>query len=144
MKDLVLIAYEGLPDQGECILELAEWMGVATRKATLGQHQTDHHLARELADGRTAGVDSADILGVLRKRLSPGALQEWIEEQCAQLLVFSVGGSPQHGDLYRWITWGAVNGLVPAAGAHVFRFPESGRPFSGPFAGKSFAPKLAT
>jgi hypothetical protein len=141
MKDLVLITYEGLPDHGERILELAEWMGVAARKVTIGQHPTKHHLAGEVAGGRNAVVVSADVLGFLRERLPPSALQELVEEQCAQLLVFSVGGSPQHGDLFRWITRGAINGLLPSADAHVFRFPESGRPFSGPFAGESFAPK---
>jgi hypothetical protein len=143
MKELVLIAYEGLPDHGERILELAERMGVAARKVTIGRDPTKPHLAGEVAGGRNAVVVSADVLELLRERLTPGVLQELIEEQCAQLLVFNVSGSPQHGDLFRWITRGAVNGPVPVADVPVFRFPESGRPFSGPFAGQSFTPKRA-
>jgi hypothetical protein len=143
MKDLVLISCEGLPDQGERILDLAEWLGVAARKVTIGQHPTKHQLAGQLAGGRNAVVVSADVLGLLRERLPAGALQELIQDQCAQLLVFSGDGSPQHGDLFRWITRDAIDGLVSAANAHVFRFPESGRPFSGPFAGQSFTAKRA-
>jgi len=144
MRSLVFISHDGLPDQGELILKLVQWMGVATRKVPIGQHPTKHHLAGELAGGRNTVVVSADVLAFLRERLPAGALQELIEEQCAQLLVFSVGSSPQHGDLFNWITRGAVNGLVPAADTRVFRFPENSRPLSGPFGGQSFTPKRAT
>ena len=144
MRDLVLISCPGRHDGGERILDLARWMGVMARKVTLGEHPTKDHLVRELGGDRRAVVLSAGTLHFLRERLSSGVLREFIDEHCAQLLVFSVRVSEQPGNLFHWLTNGAIHSLAASEAVQSFRFPDSSRLFSGPFFGQSFLASRAT
>jgi hypothetical protein len=140
MRDLVLISCPGRHDGGERILELAQWMGVPTSELVVGEHPTKDDLVRELEGGQRTIVLSAETLSLLRDQLSDGALQQFIEEHCAHLLVFSVREAAHCVDLFSWLTNGRVIGASQSEQAHTFRFPESGRAISGPFAGQSFVP----
>jgi hypothetical protein len=141
MRDLVLISCTGRDDGGERILELAQWMGVPTSELVVGEHSTKDDLVRELEGRRRAIVLSAETLTFLRDRLSDAPLQRFIDEVCAQLLVFSIREAAHCADLFNWLTSGGVIGASQSEQAHTFRFPESGRAISGPFAGQSFAAK---
>jgi hypothetical protein len=140
MKDLVLISRQGPDDQGERLLKLAEWMGVGTRQIALADRPTPDELSAALANGACAAIDAV-TLAFLHELWPSGVLQEFIEDRCAQLLVFSVGGLQAHAHLLHSFTKGAVSGLAPPDERQVFHFPEDGRRFSGAFAGQSFALK---
>lgn len=139
MKDLVLIACPGQQDQGGQILEVANWMGAPTRTITIGDRPAVDQLTRELGGRECSVVISAEALAFLREVSPPDALRDFIENECAKLLVFSVARLRQHQDPFSWLTNGAVSGLASPEERHFFRMPDSERRFSRAFAGQSFA-----
>ena len=140
MKDLVLISRQGVEDQGRRLLELAEWMGVGARQITLDGQPAPDQLSTTLGNRECVAI-GAETLEFLCKLWPPGVLQALMQDRCAHLLVFSVGGSQEHADLLHSFTSGAVTGLAPPEKRQLFHFPEDGRRFSGAFAGQSFALK---
>ena len=140
MKDLVLISRQGADDQGKRLLRLAEWMGVAVRQIALDGRPTPDQLGATLGHCQCVAM-GAETLEFLRTLWSPDVLQDFVQDRCTQLLVFSVYGSQGHADLLSWLTGGAVTGQSPPGGKQHFHFPEHGRGFSGAFAGQSFALK---
>lgn len=143
MMDLVAISYPGLDDHGERVLKAAEWMGILTRRITVGDRPAIDHLAKELEGKQSSVVVSADALASLRALAPADALQHFLAGHCTKLLVYSVGGSPRYGDQFRWLTDGAVADLTPPEERQGFRFPASSRRIGGAFAGQSFTIKRA-
>ncbi len=140
MKGLVLVSCPGSQHQEGRVLELADWMGVATRQITIGDRPAMDQLITELGGGECVAL-STETLAFLRELSPPDVLQDFIDNRCAKLLVFSVEPSLQHQDLLSWLTNGAVSGLASPAESQVFQAPDSGRRFSRAFAGQSFALK---
>jgi hypothetical protein len=142
MKGLVLISCPGSSDHEGRILDLAEWMGVPTRKITIGDRPATDQLASELS-GEECVALSAETLAFLREHLGSQVLQDFIDHRCARLLVYSIGRSQQHQDLLSWLTGAAVIGLTSPAERQVFHVAESAQRVSRVFAGQSFAVKRA-
>ena len=65
-------------------------MGVATRKVTVGDRPTLDRLLTDLGGGECVAL-STETLAFLRELSPPGVLQDFIDNRCAKLLVFSVG-----------------------------------------------------
>jgi hypothetical protein len=135
MKGLVLIAHPGSPPQEGRVLELADWMGVATRKIAIGERPTIDQLSTRIECGECIAV-STETLALLREHSPSRKMQDFIENRRARLLVFSVGRSPQH-QLLAWLTDGAISGTSPAEKQN-FEAPDRGRRISSAFAGQSF------
>lgn len=140
MKGLVLVSCPGSQHQEGRILEVADWMGVPTRKIAIGDLPAIDQFVTELRGGECV-VISTETLAFLRELSPPDALQDFIDNKCAKLLVFSVARPQQHQDLFSWLTNGAVSGLASPEERHVFQMPDGGRRFSRAFAGQSFAMK---
>ena len=140
MKDLVLISRQGPEGQGERFLKLAEWMGVGTRQIALNGQPTPDQLSAALGNDASVAID-VETLALLRELWPSDVLQDFMQDLCAQLLVFSIDGSQENAGLLHWLTSGAVAGLTSPDRKQVFHFPEGGRRFSGAFAGQSFALK---
>jgi hypothetical protein len=140
MNDLVLISSPGGRDHSERLLALARWMGVSGRTVAVGDRPAMDRLIGEL--GRDVSIAiSAQALADLRGHAPPGAPPDFLVDACAKLLVFSTGGSGLGGDIFAWVTGGAVTGLAGPEERRRFHLPERGRKYSRAFAGQSFAPK---
>jgi hypothetical protein len=142
MKGPVLISSPGSQHREGRILELADWMGVTGRKITVGDRPAMDRLVTELG-GEECVVLSMETLAFLRELSPSHVLEDFIDNRCAKLLVFSVGSSLQHQNLLAWLTAGAVSGLAPPTERQVFKAPDGGRRFSRAFAGHGFALKQA-
>jgi hypothetical protein len=142
MKGFVLISCSGSHHQERRILDLADCMGVPTRKFTLGDPPLMNQLQAELGSGECVAL-SLETLAFLREATPPEVLQDLIDNRCAKLLVFSITRSQPDQDLIDWLTNGAVSGLDSAEGRHAFHAPDGGRRFSHPFAGQGFTIKRA-
>ena len=138
MKGIVLISCPGAQHQEGRVLELADWMGVAARKVTVGDRPTIDQLLTDLVGGECVAL-SMETLSLLRELSPTGVLQDVIDNRCSKLLVFSVAGSLQHEGLLSWLTYDAVSGLTSPEARQAFQVPDNGRRFSGAFAGQGFA-----
>jgi hypothetical protein len=136
MKALAVVSCPESQQQDTRLSDLAGWMGVGTRTITIGDRPAMDRLATELGAGACVAI-STETLAHLQALAGPDALQSLIGF-CAKLLVFSVGGAPQHQNLLSSVTGGAVTGLTTSGDKPAFEVPASGRSFSRAFAGQSF------
>jgi hypothetical protein len=144
MKHLILISRTAQMDQEEPILKLAGWMGVPTKKVTIGNDGVHMpQLLQELEGLEYSLAVSVETLTFLRNSTPPDLLQNFLKNQCAELLVFSAGRSGPSDDPLSWLTDGAVRRLADPGQAHVFDLPTAGRKFSKVFAGLNFSTKRA-
>jgi hypothetical protein len=139
MSELVLITHPGGQDRDGRLLALAEWMGVPARKLALDAPPALDRLVEEAQGRRLTVAIDAVTLGALREALPPAALQEFIDDRCARLLVFCTSGSRPAAGLLDWLTDGAVSALTPPEKRRQFHAPDGARRLSRAFAGQSFA-----
>ncbi|HWE16469.1 MAG TPA: hypothetical protein VG758_04710 [Hyphomicrobiaceae bacterium] len=138
MKELLIVAKPGKHEREHLLLEAAEWMGISARQITLDRPAAEQ-FASGVGNGKCIAAISSEALGILRAELSPGVLGAFFRERCAHILVFTVGRPERQADLFSWLTNGCVSGVTPSGERRLFDAPVSGRRFSGPFAGQTFA-----
>ena len=138
MKGLVLISCPGSQHQEGRVLELADWMGVPARRVTVSDRPTIDRLLTDFGGAECVAL-STETLAFLRMLSAPRVLQDFIDNRCAKLLLYSVAGSLQHEGLLSWLSRDAVSGLTAPEARRAFQAPDSGRRFSRAFAGQSFA-----
>lgn len=135
----MLLSHPAAAESDGRILRLAEWMGVPTRRITVGADWGSVlSRAREsgIADYRVAA--SAEAVALMAKE-SPASLREFVYNHCAHLLVVGGGTVPRFNEVLDGLTGGRVRGQNPAARKLGFQIPKSGQAFSRQFAGLSFS-----
>lgn len=139
MKRLILLSRPAMLEREEQILKFADWMGVPTKRITIDDEtSTIEQALEELNRSECCLAVSAETLTFMRNASSPAVLRHFIENRCAELLVFSVGSSLHHDNLLSWLTSGRACRLNSPEEKRGFHLPHSGRKFSRQFAGLSF------
>jgi hypothetical protein len=140
MKELILAATGRLTNQEECMLKLAGWMGIPAKTAWIGREPTPTWCRQDGAGPpKCSLMISAETLATVGNA-SRHRLETFIQENCAELMVFGWRDSTRQADVLSRLTEGAVTGVGPPTdGPNVFELPVSGRQFSRQLAGLSFS-----
>jgi hypothetical protein len=141
MRNLVLLSGPAQAAQDQRLLRLAAWMGVSTKAVAINDGVTSkERLLAELQLSPCCLAMSAETLAVLHKTFTPAAdLQQFIEESCAELLVFGCSGSTEQNSALSWLTAGVVCGISQTDGPDtLFALPRESMNFSRQLAGLNF------
>jgi hypothetical protein len=142
MRNLVLLSGPAQATQDQRLLRLVAWMGVSTKIVAIQDGgASKERLRSELQPGPCCLAMSAETLAVLHKTLTSAPdLRQFIDESCAELLVFSCSGSTEQNSALSWLTAGVVCGISQAAGPDtLFALPRKAMAFSRQLAGLNFS-----
>ena len=117
-------------------------MGVSTKAVAIQDVGTSNErLLGELQPGPCCLAVSAETLAGLHKALTSATdPRQFIDESCAELLVFGCSGSTEQNNALSWLTAGAVSGISQVDGPDtVFALPRHAMAFSRQLAGFSFS-----
>lgn len=141
LKNLVLLSGSTQTAQDQRLLSLAAWMGVSTKAVAIKDGAVSkEHLLGELQPGPCGLAMSAETLAALHKALtSADDLRQFIDESCAELLVFGCSGSTEQNIALSRLTSGAVCGISMTDGQDtLYALPREARAYSRQLAGLSF------
>jgi len=142
MRNLVLLSGSAQAVQDQRLLSLAAWMGVSTKVVAIQDGgASKERIFGELQAGPYCLAMSAETLAVLHKALTSAAdLRQFIDESCAELLVFGCSGSAEQSLALSWLTAGVVCGISQADGPDtLFALPREAKAFSWQLAGLTFS-----
>ena len=142
MRNLVLLSGPAQTAQDQRLLSLAAWMGVSTKAVAIKDGGVSkERLLGELQPGPCCLAMSAETLAVLHKALTSATdLRQFIDESCAELLVFGCSGSTEQNIALSWLTAGVVCGISREDGPDaLFALPREAMAFSRQLAGLNFS-----
>jgi hypothetical protein len=142
MRNLILMSRPAQTAQDQRLLNLAAWMGVSTKVvAIIDGRVSKDRLLGELQPGPCCLAMSAETLTALHKVLTSATdLRQFIDESCAELLVFGCSGSTEQRIALSWLTSGVVCGISLADGPDtLFALPREAMAFSLQLAGLNFS-----
>ncbi|MDW5265036.1 MULTISPECIES: hypothetical protein [Acidobacteriaceae] len=139
MRDLILLAGPTQSTEEQRLLKLATWMGVSTRVVAIPEELTVQQcFLDELQRGPCCFAMSAATLADLHAGLT--ALQQLLDDSCAELLVFGCSDSQEQTTALSWLTAGIVCGISQVEGPDmVFALPREAIAFSRQLTGLSFS-----
>lgn len=143
MRNLVLLLGPEQAAQDQRLLDLAAWMGVSTKAVAIndGGASKERLLGELQPTSPCCLAMSAETLAVLHKALTSATdLPQFIDESCAELLVFGCSGSTEQNSALSWLTAGVVCGISQADGPDtLFALPREAMALSQQLAGLSFS-----
>ena len=144
IRNLVLLSGPAPAAQDQRLLSLAAWMGVSTKAVAIQDGgASKQRLLGELEPSPCCLAMSAETLVVLQKVLTSATdLRQFIDESCAELLVFGCSGSTEQNIALSWLTAGVVCGISQVEGPDtIFALPRAGEAmtFSRQLAGLNFS-----
>lgn len=139
MRNLVFLSGPTEVVQGRRLLNLAAWMGVSTKTVAIENGEISmERLLEEIQPSPCCLAMNADTLTALHK-VSAHDLRRFIDESCAELLVFGCNSTEENSAL-SWLTGGVVCGINKVDGPDtVFALPRRTMGLSRQLSGLNFS-----